>query len=109
MSDRTDPECTCQTPENHPPQKHDRICFKCEQTFNIEMDDLHRKINCPKHKFITMCGYPPYICDKCKGEGWVGRGGDGGKNRAVNTRTNETKWDRKIDIEREKKLDAEPW
>lgn len=109
MSGRTDPGCTCQNTKNQPPhlkhiQMHDRMCFKCEQTFNIEMDDLHRRINCKQHKFIICCGYPPYICDTCAGKGWVGRGGDGGKDHADNTITNKTKWERKIDIELETKL-----
>lgn len=97
-------ECTCQTP-----QRHDRICFKCEQTFNIEMTDYHRRVNCGcgPNRFIACCGYPPYICDTCAGEGWVGVGGDGGKDRAVNTITNETKWTRKIDEEYEKKLESD--
>ncbi len=96
----TDPECTCQTP-----RKHDRICFKCEQTFNIEMTEFHRRVNCGcgANRFVACCGYPPYVCDICAGEGWVGVGGDGGKDHAVNTITNETKWTRDIDIENEKK------
>lgn len=67
------------------------------------MNDLFRSIHCLVHIRIICCGYPPYICDKCTTDGWVGRGGDGGPTHAINTRTNITKWNRGIDLEQEKK------
>ena len=96
---------TCQVKEGDPMPKHDRICFKCEQTFNIEMTEFHRRVNCGcgNNKYIACCGYPPHICDTCAEEGWVGVGGDGGKDHAINTVTDEEKWERAIDIENRKK------
>ena len=69
MSGQTDPECTCRNSKNQLPQKHNRICLKCEQTFNIKMDDLHRKLNCKQHRLVLFCGIPPYTCDECADEG----------------------------------------
>ena len=86
--------CTCDTY-----QIHSRICFQCEQSFTILMELFHRRINCKKHGFIVCCGYPPYICDICANDGWVGKGGEGGKDHAINTKTGETKWIRQIDQE----------
>lgn len=122
MSDRTAPtnaiptdtkggetKCICQVEEGDPVPMHDRICFKCEQTFNIEMTNFFRRLECGcgNNKFIGCCGYPPYICDTCSEEGWIGIGGDGGKNRSKNTITGEEKWERGIDIANEKKWEEE--
>ena len=99
----TDPDCTCETY-----QTHDRICFKCENTFNIARDSFFRRMRCHKHTFVTMCGYPPHICTECASEGWRPVGGHGGKDYAVNEKTKETKWERQIDIDAAKKRAEDP-
>lgn len=52
MPDPIDPEHIHQIFKNRPHQKHNCICFKCGQTFNIEIDNLCRKY---KEDISVMC------------------------------------------------------
>jgi len=68
----------------------------CEIIYTTNMTPLFQRINCPLHKLVTICGYPPYVCNSCSEEGWVGRGGDGGPTHAINKKTKEHRYEREI-------------
>lgn len=66
--------CSC----NNPNQTKTVRCLNCSSEWIEPLSNPEIRKACPKHGHtIAICGFPGYLCDQCKSEGYTAQGGFG--------------------------------
>lgn len=65
-------------------QMETKTCVVCKTPTTRLMDTFSRRLACPVHRMVLICGEYKFVCDPCRTVGWVSTAGTGGGDHLYN-------------------------